>query len=127
MGNIRTKLKMLISTSKENEYYKKTLKIPYFSSNFKTKKNFDDILEILKSTYDGILIKDGNIFYNNVININLTDQLPSYILIWDSDKRVFSRGLGFYVGSGVIITAKHVLKEAKNKKVFVLFPNIFFV
>lgn len=127
MGNISTKLKIVsetsISTYKEKKYYKKMLTIPYFSSNFKTKKNFDDILEILKSTYDGILIKDGKILYNHDINLNLTDKLPCYILIWDSDTRIFSRGLGFYVGSGVIITAKHVLQKGKNKKAFVLFPN----
>lgn len=130
MGNIYTKLKKFFKTSnmtyKENKYYEKVLKIPYFSSNFKSKKNFDYILEKLKPTFDGMLIKEGKIYYNNVNNRNVTYTSPCYILIWDSDRRIFSRGLGFYIGSGVIITAKHVLKAYKNKNVFVLFPNKMF-
>lgn len=110
-------------TYEEKKYYEKELKIPYFSSNFKSKKQFDDILEKLKSTFDGFLIKEGTIYYNYDINMNVNYTLPCYILIWDSDNNFFSRGLGFYIGSGVIITAKHVLKAYKNKNVFVLFPN----
>lgn len=99
------------------------LNIPYFSSHLKSKKNFVDILEKFKSTYDGMLIKEGKIS-NNFNNIYLTEKKPCIILIWDSDTHDFiSRGLGFYVGSGVIITAKHVLNKYKNKKVFVLFQN----
>lgn len=120
MGNIYTKLKQSIM---KKIYCKKVLKIPHFDSNFKSKKNFVDILENCKSTYEGVLIKEGKIC-NNVTDIYLTEKKPCIILIWDSDNHDFkSRGLGVYVGSGVIITAQHVLKKYKNEKVFVLFQN----
>lgn len=125
MGNINTlKLtkifKKLFFNGDENCYSHK-LKIPYFLNTFQSNQNFNDILEKIQSTYDGSVIKKGQIIKYNYKTMELTNQLPCYILCWNRDSRKFSFGLGFYIGNGFIMTAKHNLKN--NNKVFVIFPT----
>lgn len=98
------------------------LNIPFFASTFHMNKTLDDSLKRLESISGPIVIQNGKIMSNN--NVKLKQQFPCYILLWPSDgKSEIRTGQGFYYGAQFIMTAKHVLKDLKKFKIFVLFPT----
>jgi len=105
--------------------YKVELKIPIFNKSFR-KETLIDCLKKLNSTSDPLVFENGEIMpYNNRY---LTNQIVCYIVVWSSDidKGCNSRGLGFYYGSGYVMTAKHVLENNQcheNDNIYILFPT----
>ncbi|XDV41297.1 hypothetical protein PO909_010188 [Leuciscus waleckii] len=94
------------------------------------KKNYEeklvDCFKKLNSTSDPLVVKKGEMMPCN--NIYLTKQRVCLILVWsaDIDKGCKSRGLGFYLGYGNVVTAKHVLENYychENDNIYILFPT----
>lgn len=111
---------------KSSSDYEDELKIPFFKLSFCSDETLVDSLKKLNSSSDPLVIENGEIMPCN--NSFLTNQKVCYILVWSSDidKGWKSRGLGFYYGSGYVMTAKHVLENYcchKNDNIYILFPT----
>lgn len=101
----------------------KILRLPYFVSTFDKNKIFNDCVNELEYTPGPLVVEYGKIMQNTK-NVKLTHSFPCCVLVWDG-KSGFSLGQGFYYGSNLIMTAKHVLKNHKSSRIFVIFPDYF--
>lgn len=121
MDNIR-KLFKLLANIREN-LYSSGLNIPFYKLSFCSDKTLICSLIKLNFTSGPLAIENGQIMSCN--GKYLSDQFPCYILVWSSniEEGWRSRGLGFYYGSGAVITAKHVVEDYENANIYVLFPN----
>lgn len=93
-----------------------------FTTHFKNDDMFIKVLELLKSEPGPICVRNTEIISHD--KVALTWNFTCFILIWsDNEQNWRSRGLGYYFGSGFIVTAYHVLQKIDNCSIFVLFPT----
>lgn len=107
---------------KANDSYKIGRYLYRFTSHFKDDDMFIKVLESLKSKPGPTCVTYSEIIPHD--KVALTWNFTCFILIWsDNEQNWRSRGLGYYFGSGFIVTAYHVLENIDNCSIFVIFPT----
>ncbi|XP_056337256.1 uncharacterized protein LOC130247817 [Danio aesculapii] len=126
---LETKFPASENTSFNDTFFKpfdlgEILRIPYFGSTFHSNEILLKSLNKLKSTSGPLVIQDGQIM-PNYKNVKLTHRFACCVLVFVLERDAISLGQGFYYGSNLIMTAKHVLKNPKECSIYVIFPDDF--